>query len=196
LIHHFDQHPTSTIGDARKLLLDSFPGLHITFSELYTHLISICSFSLQNNKKYTPEETTEDLVEARYQAVKAWGEMGVDFMKNCIFVDQAGFNVHLARIGTGSNKGVHTTTKLHTVKGASFSLMGSISPFGVIGMSKVEPLTAADAKQLNEEFLQGETGEQAWKKGITTFHLVKFIGVVLDTLDQHDMKGFYLVLNN
>ncbi|KAI8378347.1 hypothetical protein BD560DRAFT_309149, partial [Blakeslea trispora] len=191
LISHFDQHPSSTIGDARKLLLDTFPDIHITFSELYMHLIHICSFSLKSNKKQS--ECTE---ETDYQTIHAWREAGVDFTKNCIFIDQAGFNVHLARVGTSTNKGVHTTTKLHTVKGASFSLMGSISPFGVIGMSKVEPLIATDAKKLNEEFLQGETGEQAWKKGITTFHLAKFIEIVLDTLDQHEMKGYYVVLNN
>ncbi|GAA5811079.1 hypothetical protein MFLAVUS_004508 [Mucor flavus] len=34
------------------------------------------------------------------------------------------------------------------------------------------------------------------KKGTTTYHIVKFLEATMDTLDRHDKKGFFIVMDN
>ncbi|GAA5798519.1 hypothetical protein HPULCUR_003923 [Helicostylum pulchrum] len=71
--------------------------------------------------------------------------------------------------------------------------------------SKVEPLTKADAEKLEQEYANSVTKKRKakypekknpLKKGTTAYHIVKFMEVVMDTLDRHVKKEFFIVMDN
>ncbi|KAI8083222.1 uncharacterized protein B0P05DRAFT_47669 [Gilbertella persicaria] len=54
-------------------------------------------FSLKRASLYNDERDVERTLRLRYEAVNKWKEIGVDFRKNCVFVDEAGFNTYMIR---------------------------------------------------------------------------------------------------
>jgi hypothetical protein len=62
----------------------------------------------------------------------------------------------------------------------------------------VEPLKQSDMEKLDIEFPQQSKKRKAitkrttkLQKGTTAYHIVKFMHAIMDTLDKHDMKGFF-----
>jgi thymidine kinase len=44
-------------------------------------------------------------IELRYKIITEWKAAGADFQKNCVFIDEAGFNSHQIRSRAWSVKG-------------------------------------------------------------------------------------------
>jgi hypothetical protein len=55
--------------------------------------------------------------------------------------------------------------KVPPKKGVNISIIGCISPFGIINFSKVEPLQQKDASQIEKEFPQPESKKKKTKCG-------------------------------
>ncbi|ORE06626.1 hypothetical protein BCV72DRAFT_328292, partial [Rhizopus microsporus var. microsporus] len=108
---------------------------------------------------------------------------GVDFQKNCVFIDEAGFSPHQIRSRAWSVKGTPVIVKVPAQRGIDLSIVGCISPFGTISFSK--------RKAKTEEIPRTKV-----KKGATVYHVVHFVRGAMDVLDKYDKKSFYIVMNN
>jgi hypothetical protein len=81
-----------------------------------------------------------------------------------------------------------------------------LSPFSTINFSKVEPFKRSDAEKIEKEFnqqhmskkqkasTQDENKSKQLKKGTAAYRIVKFVEAVMDVLDRHDKKGFFIVI--
>lgn len=207
LIQLFDRNPSTVLEEARIQLCEAFPGLNISITALYKHIREKCALSLKQASKYTAERDAQRTLDLRFDIIARWKVAGVDFQSNCVFVDEAGFHTQMIRGRAWSKKGDPAKVKVHTQKGVNISIVGCISPFGVINFSKVEPLKKSDVAKIEKEFPQHEnkkrkaSSQNADKpkklpKGTTAYHIVKFMDVVMDTLDKHDKKGMFILLDN
>ncbi|KAI9478818.1 MAG: hypothetical protein EXX96DRAFT_261025 [Benjaminiella poitrasii] len=97
LIKLFDKAPTITLAIAREKLCKQFEGLEISLHGLHKHITEKCWLSLKNATKYTPERDTSRTIELRNKIVAAWKDVDVDFHRNCVFIDEAGFNSQMMR---------------------------------------------------------------------------------------------------
>ncbi|KAI8890546.1 hypothetical protein K501DRAFT_156599, partial [Backusella circina FSU 941] len=78
----------------KEALLTQFPDLEdISIPSLWKHVTIECAFSLKRASLYNEERTRR----LRYEVVNKWKEIRVDFQKNCVFIDEAGFNTHIIR---------------------------------------------------------------------------------------------------
>jgi hypothetical protein len=68
-------------------------------------------------------------------------------MKNCVFMDEAGFNSHQIRHKAWDSKGEPALVKVPTQKGVNISIVGCISPFRTINFSRIEPLKPSDLEK-------------------------------------------------
>ncbi|CEJ05058.1 hypothetical protein RMCBS344292_19006 [Rhizopus microsporus] len=125
---------------ARGALIGHFEGFTISFPALWKHLTEQCFFSLKQASKYNAERDSERTLRLRQELVSKWKEICVDFQKNCVFIDEAGFNSQMMRGRAWSRVGEPAKVKVHSRKGVNISIIGCISPFGTINLSKVEPL--------------------------------------------------------
>ncbi|KAG1176101.1 hypothetical protein G6F70_000065 [Rhizopus microsporus] len=98
------------------------------------------SVHLKQASKYNAERDSERTLRLRQELVSKWKEICVDFQKNCVFIDEAGFNSQMMRGRAWSRVGEPAKVKVHSRKGVNISIIGCISPFGTINLSKVEPL--------------------------------------------------------
>ncbi|KAG0782662.1 hypothetical protein G6F16_006659 [Rhizopus arrhizus] len=165
LVSYFDEHPSSHLEMARGAPIGHFE-----------------------------ERDSERILRLRQELVSKWKEIGVDFQKNCVFIDESGFNSQMMRGRAWSRVGEPAKVKVHSRKGVNISIIGCISPFGTINFSKVEPLQQSDVDKLKKEFPQSkskkrkaetETKKKPLKKGTTSYHIVKLVQAVMDVLDKH-----------
>lgn len=204
----FDSNPSCTLGLAAVELANQFDGLTVSLPTLWEFITEKCAMSLKQATVYTAERDSSRTIELRHKIVSEWKAAGVDFKKNCVFIDEAGFNSHMIRGRAWSKVGEPASVKVHTRRGLNLSLVGCISPFGTINFSKVEPLVESDAEKIEREFAEKPNSKKRkantqeaskpkpLKKGTTAYHIVKFMEAVMDVLDKHNKKGLFIVMDN
>ncbi|KAG1138552.1 hypothetical protein G6F37_010405 [Rhizopus arrhizus] len=93
-----------------------------------------------------------------------------------------GFNMHIHRNFGRSKKGMPAKAVIPANRGITVSIIGAICEKGVID------LTLQNGK--------AEVVEVNARVGTRSEHFIEFLIGVMDTLDQFDMKGRYLVMDN
>lgn len=68
-------------------------------------------------------------------------------MKNCIFIDEAGFYANLRRIQGWAPKGEKAKVKVLTARANTISILGVVSAFGLIKVSLRKPIPPSKKKK-------------------------------------------------
>lgn len=116
---------------------------------------------------------------------------GMDFERNCVFLDEAGFNLHIVRNRGWSAKGKPAKTIVPSNRGTSITILGAISPVGVIDISLRKPTSVSAPKKRKAD---GKSIKVT--KGTNTDHYLAYISNVMDVLDKNNLRDFYLVMDN
>jgi hypothetical protein len=127
-----------------------FEGLAISVSGLHKHMTTKRALSLKDTKPYTIKRYATRTLNLRFNIITQWKAAGTDFQKNCVFMDEAGFNSHQIRGRGWAKKGESAVVTVPKKKGVNISIVGCISPFGTINFSKVEPLTQSDVEKIEK----------------------------------------------
>lgn len=61
------------------------------------------------------------------------------FMQNCVFLDEAGFDINMHRSKAWSRRGTQAIIESPSARGVSNTVIGAVSSFGVVNMSVREP---------------------------------------------------------
>lgn len=140
LIGLIDSNPCVTVSMTKEELCKLYEDLQISESGLRKHMTEKIRLSLKNSSLYTIDRDTHRKIGLRYDIITEWNAAGVDFQKNCVIIDKAGFNSHQIRSRAWSLKGEPAQVKVPTQKGVNWSIVGCISPFGTIKIEKEFPL--------------------------------------------------------
>ncbi|KAI8880738.1 hypothetical protein K501DRAFT_190679 [Backusella circina FSU 941] len=170
--------------------------------------------------RFEPEKrNSEEKIEERYKWFMDWKDAGVDYTKNCVFIDEPGFHTNMRRSFAWSPVGSRHVVKTPVTRAVTHTILGAITADTVIHISlrKPAPLTPKPKKAKTnkrkkknvetgvvEEEQGDESADQKWPddgnpapKGTTSAHYIKFINEVLDIMDEFGtMKGCYLVIDN
>ncbi|EIE80620.1 hypothetical protein RO3G_05325 [Rhizopus delemar RA 99-880] len=169
-----DNNSVVTLDRMVDALSDKFEGLSISKSGVDKHLKESCSYTLKRITKIPAKRNSPDVIELRFRAVEAWiKDSNISFMQNCIFIDEAGFNLHTVRSQGRSKKGEPAKVVVATTRGPSVSILGAICSLGVINVGL--KVTKAGTK---------------WKE------FMAFLIHVMDVLDKHNLKGCNLAMDN
>ena len=127
LIEQIDNNPCITIADVSQLLCSKFEGLSISSSAVRDYIVNHCKISLKNVKLYHLERDSDRTIRLRFEFINAWKSVDVDYMKNCMFVDEAGFNSHQTGSRGWSKVGELAVAKIPKKEGVNISIIGCIS---------------------------------------------------------------------
>ncbi|KAG2221198.1 hypothetical protein INT45_000238 [Circinella minor] len=116
-----------------------------------------------------------------------------DFDDRCVFIDEAGFNLHIRRNFGRSKRGSPARAVIPSQRGVSITILGAICELGVINVSVRKPQAVQSSKKRKRN--DGTTVLNA-RIGTRTEHFVEFLDKVMDILDENNMKGRYLVMDN
>jgi transposase len=95
LVEYVDEHPAAVFSDIRHHLCKAFFGLTISISALHRHLVQKWKVTLKKLEKLTTTRNSDQVVVLRKEKIEEWNAIPcLDFCKNCVFIDEARFNLH------------------------------------------------------------------------------------------------------
>lgn len=203
LCQYYDSNAAAVLWEARDALISAFPDLKsITLSGLHKHLVQHASLTLKKLDKIVAPRTSESTLNQRREKILEWmDDKEMDWFNKCVFIDEAGFNMHIRRNFGRSKKGLPAKVVLPANRGISISILGAICEKGVIDLTLRKP-KAVTKKNVSAKKRKRDDGKPAVvpevnaRVGTRSEHFKEFISNVMDTLDKHNMQGRYLVLDN
>jgi transposase len=117
----------------------------------------------------------------------------MDFERNCVFLDEAGFNLHITRNRGWSVKGTSAKIEVPTARGTSITILGAISSQGIIDVSLRKPTTVSGSKKRRAD---GKVIETTARVGTRTEHFLFYLNNLMDVLDRNNLRGLYIVMDN
>jgi hypothetical protein len=89
-----DKSPYIAVNHVREELHLKFENFAISVAALHAHIKNKCLLSLKDARIYTRDRDAARTLKLRFNYITQWKAAGVDFIKNCDFMDEAGFNSH------------------------------------------------------------------------------------------------------
>lgn len=198
LVNFFDENPTAVIQDAVEDLIKSFEGLEIKKSRVAEFMKDECNLSLKVVTRRPKARNSQKNLEARANWVNEWQQKGLHFMQNCVFLDEAGFDVNMRRTRGWAQRGKPAIEETPSARGVSHTIIGAISAYGVVNVSLREPGNVKKRRVVGAKKRKAPEGAvSAIPKGTTTGHFMQFISDTLDIMDEFpNMKGSHIVMDN
>ncbi|KAG1642430.1 hypothetical protein G6F44_004837 [Rhizopus delemar] len=194
MIQWADENTDSVVlEDMLDALTEKFGNLRITRSGFYKFVRQKCRITFKKAHLQLVERNTPEKIEQCYEWIKRWMETGLDFTSNCVFMDEAAFHINLKRNFSWSKEGSRAVVKVPRTRAKTTTILGAISPFGVVNISVRRPRALAQSKKRK---VNGGTKAKVSNNGGTVVgHYFNFISSVLDIMDRHEQfRGHYLRL--
>ncbi|KAG2199315.1 hypothetical protein INT47_012949 [Mucor saturninus] len=135
-----------------------------------------------------------DVITQRRESVEEWiANEDMDFEKNCVFIDEAGFNINITCNRGWSKKGKPAKAIVPTSRSTSITILGAISTDGVIDISLRKPTSTMGIKKRK---VNGKEVVVNGRVGTRSSHFMSYLNSMMDCLDRNGLQGYYLVMDN
>lgn len=151
--------PNITVKDMTDLLCEKFEGLKVSESTVRSHMHKKC---LLTYKRVIPQyfnRDAADTVMRRHDAVLSWMNQGINFMEECIFIDEAGFNRNMHRPYGWSSANSPCKVSVET-KGPNVSIIGAICKDGIVALLRREVFQSSFAQSSKQKKSRCQTCSQ------------------------------------
>lgn len=125
----------------------------------------------------------------------------MNWQSNCVFINEAGIDMHIRHNFGRSKRGTPAKSELPSNRGITITIIGAICEKGVIDL----PLNKSKAVKRKSTYIKKKKRDNGEVREVTELnarvgtrneHFLKFLTGFMDTLDKHEMKGHYLVMDN
>ncbi|GAA5814508.1 hypothetical protein MFLAVUS_008005 [Mucor flavus] len=124
----------------------------------------------------------------------------MDFLNNCVFIDESGFSINLKSSRAWAPRGESAVVTTPLTKAPTHSIIEAISTVGVVNLSIRIPPTPSKIRKIqggNKRKIPDAETRKTEPTGTTTGHYLRFLNDTLDIMDKQDsMKDFYLIMDN
>ncbi|KAI8639716.1 hypothetical protein BD408DRAFT_349481, partial [Parasitella parasitica] len=97
LIDLIDEKPSLVLDEVMDSLTNQFSEIKISTTGLYNFMTKECKISLKRAHFHSVDRNSPEKIENRFQWVTKWSETDMDFMSNCVFIDEAAFHINMKR---------------------------------------------------------------------------------------------------
>ncbi|KAG0827301.1 hypothetical protein G6F29_009202 [Rhizopus arrhizus] len=157
-----------------------FENLKVSKSQMNHHLRNNTLITIKKPTFDPKAGNSENNLQTRYEWFMKWKDSDLDYTKNCISIDEAGFYINMRNSWTGSAVGTPAQLSGGKEQRAGDIIIKELT----IEYDDVERRTAVE-------------NNKPVVKGTTTVHFVKFMNELLDIMDMDEsLMGSYLVMDN
>lgn len=129
-----DEKPGVVLDEMMESLASQFIDLEISKAALYNFVTEKYNITLKRAYYHSTERNSPAKIEERFEWVKKWQETDIDYMTNCIFVDEVAFHINMKRSMAWPKKGTRAVTVVPKTRARMTTILGAISPLGVVNM--------------------------------------------------------------
>ncbi|CEG80910.1 hypothetical protein RMATCC62417_15173 [Rhizopus microsporus] len=126
-INFIDANPSATVVEVTEHLLKQFHDLKVSRSTGYNFIRSGCNLSLKKVDFHSIERNSPAKIEERYNWVCKWEKTNMNFLTNCVFLDESAFDINMKRSRAWSKKGTRAIVTRPTTRANTTSILGTIS---------------------------------------------------------------------
>jgi transposase len=130
-INFIDANPSATVVEVTEHLLKQFHDLKYHAALLIT-LRRECNLSLKKADFHSVERNSQTKIEERYDWVRKWENADMNFLTNCVFLDESAFDINMKRSRAWFKKGTRAIVTRPTTRANTTSILGAISASGLI----------------------------------------------------------------
>lgn len=141
------EHPSATMDQLMKELTENFENLKLSKATLHRYMAGLWELSFKKAKLEPIERNSPAKIQARVDWVEEWHNTEMDYMTNCVFIDEAAFHVNLRRTQAWSSIGSNANVKVLTARANTLTILGAISTRGVIKISLRKPIPPSKKKK-------------------------------------------------
>lgn len=190
-----DEQPSLVLDQIMDSLTNQFTGLQISKTGLYTFVTKNCRISLKRAHFHSVERNSPEKIENRFNWVSKWNETDLDYMSNCVFIDEAAFHINMKRSFAWSQVGTRAVVKVPKTRARTTTILGAISPHGVVNITVRLPRALAASKKRKTTGNANKSAKPT--TGTVTGHYFNFLSSTMDIMDTHEQfKGNYLIMDN
>ncbi|CCE73036.1 Piso0_000047 [Millerozyma farinosa CBS 7064] len=120
---------TLTLEKMVNTLQENFMDLKVSPSTVYKFVRKVCRLSFKRISLVPSARVSEKTINERLEWAKTWKPI-LDFSKNCVFIDEAGFNIGMRREGGWSIEGQRAIKIVPVTRGINISFLGAICSKG------------------------------------------------------------------
>ncbi|KAG1142638.1 hypothetical protein G6F38_007600 [Rhizopus arrhizus] len=196
LIDHIDKKPSLTLDEIMDGLSAQFMDLSISKTAVYNFIKEKCRISLKKAHFHSVERNSFENIERRYKWIKIWMETDMDYLSNCIFIDEAAFHIDMKRTVAWSKIGSCAEVVIPKTRAKTTTILGAISPYGVINVKVRKPRAVNKNKKRKSGGGKAIINTQS-RGGTVTDHYFNFMCDTMNVLDKHEeFKDCHIVMDN
>ncbi|KAI8969389.1 hypothetical protein BDB01DRAFT_856051 [Pilobolus umbonatus] len=174
LIEFIDENPSAGIDQMVESLTKEFEGLQIKKTAVHQFVVTECNISFKMARKEPAERNSELTKSKKQEWIRAWEMSDMDFMRNCIFIDEAGFHINMKRSQGWAKKRETPVVVTPTTRAISTTIIGAICSAGVVNLSLRKPKAPSRSKKRKTVGGTSENSLQTYR-GTVTGHYLKFL---------------------
>ncbi|CEP11165.1 hypothetical protein [Parasitella parasitica] len=95
VINFIDANPSATVVEVTEHLSTQFHDLKVSRSTVYNFMRSECNLSLKKADFHPIERNSSAKIEERHDWVCKWENTDMNFLTNCVFLDESAFNINM-----------------------------------------------------------------------------------------------------
>ena len=197
ILELFDDKPYTTTDKVVDSLTKAFEGFTLKKSTVNSFILHECDLTIKRLQRQPKARNNPKRIDARYECVIKYDNSDMDFLRNCIFIDESSFDINMRPSYGRAVSGTPAIASTPSAKAESHSILGAIATVGVVNIDVRVPQMNKRIKVAGGRKRKVTDTKKAGKKGTTTGHYLNFLRGTLDQLDKHpELNGFYLVMDN
>jgi hypothetical protein len=169
LLELFDKNLQATKQDAVDSLTQAFERFNLKKTVVDNFIL----YDYKKNYTHPTERNSPETLEERYDWVISILKTDMDFLSNCVFVDEAAFNINMRSPFGRSISGTPAIEETPSTRAVSHTILGAISAVGVVSVDLREPIKPKKIKVVGgskRQRLQKDAEKKPIKKGTTAGH--------------------------
>jgi hypothetical protein len=112
----------------------------------------------------------------------------MDYISNCVFVDESGFNINMRPPSAWSTVGTPAIVTTKSTRATSHTILGAISAMGVVDI-ELRVAEKPKHRKIEGGRKRKQTSDTKRAKGTTTGHYLNFIRKTLDEMDKNPLMN-------
>ena len=193
----FKKHADATLNQAREAMMNAFPCLEITISAISNHIKKHCNLTMKRLEKIPPARNHKSTLAKRKEKLEEWLALAdFDYMKSCVVIDEAGFNLRIRRTFGRSVRGTPAKIEVATQRGVSITIIDAMCEKGIVNLMMRKPTAVSSKKKRKLKMSESGVDAVNGRVGTRTSHYLQFLEKTMDVLDASGLGGCYLVMDN
>ncbi|KAG1218173.1 hypothetical protein G6F35_008537 [Rhizopus arrhizus] len=182
-------------------LTQKFSDLSVKKSTVHNFLRTECNFSFKKLTTQPAARNSPTKIQDRKDWVIKQSATGMNYLENCVFIDESGFNINMRSPSGWSLKGKPAATDTPTDRAVFHTVLGAITTKFVVSMELRNPQEET-SKRIKIDFSNRKRkalaqNKKPTSKGTVTGHYLKFLEKTMDEMDCFpELKGYYIVMDN